>query len=582
VVAQDLVVRLRSGRLLLNGVTLPLPNRTLVGVIGPSGAGKSTLLGVLTGSRGTSDGQVLLGNRNLHRNYDAMCHSIGLVPQENILHTQLSPRSALQYAAELRFPARTTAAERAQRVKEVLDEVDLAKHADTRGDRLSGGQLKRVSVAQELLTQPTVLYLDEPTSGLDPGLDKALMLQLRSLAHDSRTIVVVTHSVLNLDACDLLLVLAPGGRTAYFGPPDQALAHFGVADWSDLFQLFEDKPEHDWRAKFESSPLHDEHIAQPLNNHRPVDEQDDRPRRRRGWLAQTTTLTRRYVRVSLADRGYVLFMMLLPLALGGMLRFIPAPQGLAGVPGTNMQAQEILQLLITAACMTGTACSIRELVKERAIFTRERAAGLSAGAYLASKLIVLGVISIGQVAVAVLIGLTGRVLPAHGLVFTAAPLLELVVAMTMLAFATMCLGLLVSALVNTSEKAMPFLVLLPMAQMVLSGGIVSLTGMGVAEKISRLAPARWGFAAAASTVNLNALVPSAQGLNDPLWAPSAANWWRDMAMMAALAFVFATVTWMRLQAAGPFHLIPIHRIPFHRQIERAWSRRKAEGANTAR
>ena len=210
--AQDLVVKVGGGKVLLNNVTFPIPEKSLVGVIGPSGAGKSTLLGALTGMRPADTGTVLYDNRDLYRNYAELRHRIGLVPQESVLHTQLTARRALQYSAELRFPADTGANERDARVDEVMSELGLTKHANTRADRLSGGQLKRVNVAQELLTKPSLLFLDEPTSGLDPGLDKSVMEQMRDLAHDGRTVIVVTHSVANLDTCDRLLVLVPGGQ----------------------------------------------------------------------------------------------------------------------------------------------------------------------------------------------------------------------------------------------------------------------------------------------------------------------------------------------------------------------------------
>ena len=164
--------------------------------------------------RPATTGTVLYDNRDLYANYNELRYRIGLVPQESVLHTQLTARRALQYSAELRFPADTKADERDGRVDEVMDELGLTRHAQTRADRLSGGQLKRVNVAQELLTKPSLLFLDEPTSGLDPGLDKSVMEQMRDLAHDGRTVIVVTHSVDNLDTCDRLLVLVPGGRIA--------------------------------------------------------------------------------------------------------------------------------------------------------------------------------------------------------------------------------------------------------------------------------------------------------------------------------------------------------------------------------
>jgi ABC transport system ATP-binding/permease protein len=176
------------------------------------------------------------------------------------------------------------------------------------------------------------------------------------------------------------------------------------------------------------------------------------PPRRQGRLRQTATLIRRYARVIAADRGYVLFMGLLPLVLGLLVRFVPAKEGLADAPGTNLTAKELLQIMVTCACLAGMASSVRELVKERAIYIRERAAGLSSGAYLVSKLAVLGAISIVQSVVIVLLGLAGRPLPAHGAFLTSLPLLELLIAIALLSLASMALGLLVSAIVRPRRR----------------------------------------------------------------------------------------------------------------------------------
>ena len=182
------------------------------------------------------------------------------MPQENILHTQLTVRRALEFAAELRFPRDTSKQERKRRIDEVLGELALTAHADTRTSALSGGQQKRVNVALELLTKPSLLFLDEPTSGLDPGLDKSVMEQMATLAHDGRTVIVVTHSVANLNLCDRLLVLVPGGKIAFFGPPADGLRHFGKSDWAEVFQMFEAQPGRDWAAEFRSSA-----VLQPLH-----------------------------------------------------------------------------------------------------------------------------------------------------------------------------------------------------------------------------------------------------------------------------------------------------------------------------
>ena len=261
--AQDLVVRDSGGKVLLDHVSFPIPEKCLLGVIGSSGSGKSTLLGALTGMRPADTGTVVYDNRDLYQYYAELRHRIGIVPQENVLHTQLPARRALQYSAGLRFPADTTATERDARVDEVISELGLTKHANTRGDRLSGGQLKRANVAQGLLTKPSLLFLDEPTSGLDPGLDKSVMEQMRDLAHDGRTVVVFTTSIANLDKCDRLLVLVPGGRVAFYGPPGEGLAYFGLPGWGEVFQAFERYPDRDWAAEFAASPAYARYMTGP-------------------------------------------------------------------------------------------------------------------------------------------------------------------------------------------------------------------------------------------------------------------------------------------------------------------------------
>jgi ABC-type multidrug transport system ATPase subunit len=553
--AQDLVVKVGGGKVLLSHVTFPIPEKSLVGVIGPSGAGKSTLLGALTGIRPADTGTVLYDNRDLYRNYAELRFRIGLVPQESVLHTQLTARRALQYSAELRFPADTGAHERDARVDEVMSELGLTKHANTRADRLSGGQLKRVNVAQELLTKPSLLFLDEPTSGLDPGLDKSVMEQMRDLAHDGRTVIVVTHSVANLDTCDRLLVLVPGGKIAYYGPPDEGLAYFGLTGWAEVFQAFERYPDRDWAAEYADSQAHAQYVLG--QRAKPAAEQgaEGIPAAavaRRGALKQMGTLTRRYIRVIASDRGYLLSIGLMPIILGVLIRLIGSSQGLAGPPHTNENASETLLLLVVCACLAGAASSVRELVKERTIYVRERAAGLSSGAYLSSKLLVLGVISVVQSVVLVLIGLIGRPMPPTGAFLTGAPFVEILLAIAVLALASMCLGLLVSALVSTSEKAMPFLVLLTMIQVILSGGVISLGQKTGLNQLSWIAPSRWGLGAMASTANLNVITPSAGGnFTDPLWTHSAGHWLRDMGAQAGLAVIFALLAWFRLRRLGP-------------------------------
>ncbi len=262
---QDLEVHVgRSGRgrkTLLDKVSFPVGEKCLLGVVGPSGAGKSTLLNALTGLRPADTGTVLYDGRDLYRDFAGLRQRIGLVPQDDILHSQLTVRKALGYAAEPRFPQDTAKAERQARVSEVIHEPGLEQRVDQPIHSLSGGQRKRVSVALELLTKPSLLFLDEPTSGLDPGMDRSVMHMLRGLADDGRTVIVVTHSVLSLEVCDRLLVLAPGGRIAYYGPPDDALAFFGFSEWPEAVEAFENDRDRDWATTYADSPFHRQYIA---------------------------------------------------------------------------------------------------------------------------------------------------------------------------------------------------------------------------------------------------------------------------------------------------------------------------------
>src|SRR6185437_3674006 len=216
---------------------------TLTAVIGPSGAGKSSLARLIAGYTQPTDGAVTFEGHNIHADYASLRSRIGMVPQDDVLHHQLTVNQALGYAAELRLPPDTTTEERRQVVAQVLEELDLTQQAASRVDKLSGGQRKRASVAMELLTGPSLLILDEPTSGLDPALDRQVMTMLRQLADAGRVVLVVTHSLTYLDVCDEVLLLAPGGKTAFCGPPSQIGPAMGTTNWADIFSTIASDPD---------------------------------------------------------------------------------------------------------------------------------------------------------------------------------------------------------------------------------------------------------------------------------------------------------------------------------------------------
>ncbi|MFD6420130.1 FHA domain-containing protein [Streptomyces sp. NPDC060194] len=548
--ARHLTVTVDGGKQILRDVSFGVPEKSLIAVIGPSGSGKSTLLKALTGYRPANQGDVLYDNRNLYKQFAELRQRIGLVPQDDILHKELSVKKALKYAAKLRFPADTTEREREARIDEVLGELKLDIHKDKKITSLSGGQRKRVSVALELLTKPSLIFLDEPTSGLDPGMDRDVMQLLRGLADDGRTVLVVTHSVAELALCDKLLVMAPGGSVAYFGPPEEALNFFGYDTWADVFSAFENYRDYDWAGRWKGSQHYqmyaadlDAEAAQPV--HTP-NVQTVRPPKPQGWLSQLVTLVRRYAAVIASDRGFMALMVLLPAVLGAVSLLIEPDQGLTPNPpranGTvvpNGTATTVLLILAVGACFAGAANSVRELIKERVIYERERATGLSRSAYLMSKVIVLGVITVIQGLIIGGIGFTTREIPEEGLVIAGMPLLELCLPIMALGFAAMMFGLVFSALVKTAEKTMPLLVMFAVAQLPFTGCLLILNGAVGVNEVSYLFPSRWAVAAAGATLDFNKIFPDQEDPSntDPLWEQSAGVWALDMGAMLVLALI---------------------------------------------
>jgi ABC-type multidrug transport system ATPase subunit/pSer/pThr/pTyr-binding forkhead associated (FHA) protein len=532
--ARDLVVTTQRGKRLLDGISFTLEARSLLAVVGPSGSGKSTLLRALTGFRPADAGVVRYGGRDLYSNYDELRQRIGLVPQDDILHTQLSVRRALSFAARLRFPAEVPRAERKQRIGEVLTELNLTGQARQRIDTLSGGQRKRTSVALELLTRPSLLFLDEPTSGLDPGLDKSVMRTLRGLADDGRTVVVVTHSVANLDVCDRLLILAPGGRLAFYGPPGEALRYFGQTDMAEVFILLEREPETDWAGRFRQSPLYERYVGTGLARPLAPPSAPGVGPRQQAASTQLGVLCQRLLAVIAADRFFAFSLLLLPLVLSLLAHAVPV--------GTSLGS--FLLVLIFGSAFLGSASSVRELVKERAIYQRERAIGLSLRAYLGSKLIVLGVIAGGEAVVFALLGMLDR----GGLdksVLLGSGRAEIVTAAVMVAFASMVIGLVISAGIRNADRGMPLLVVVVMVQLILSGALIPVSKRAVLEQLSWLVPAQWGHAMVVSTINPAGPVDTA------LWRHDQLIWVADAGALAGLAFALVMITGWLLRRLDP-------------------------------
>ncbi|MFJ6867236.1 FHA domain-containing protein [Streptomyces termitum] len=558
--ARHLTVTVDGGKQILKDVTFGVPEKSLIGVIGPSGSGKSTLLKALTGYRPANEGDVLYDNRSLYKQFAELRQRIGLVPQDDILHKELTVQKALRYAAKLRFPGDTATAEREARIDEVLRELKLDIHKEKKVTSLSGGQRKRVSVALELLTKPSLIFLDEPTSGLDPGMDRDVMQLLRGLADDGRTVLVVTHSVAELALCDKLLVMAPGGSVAYFGPPDEALNFFGYSTWADVFSAFENYRDYDWAGRWKGSQHYqlyaadiDAVAAQPVQM---PQQAMSRPPKPQGWGSQLWTLIRRYTSVIVSDKGFLALMVILPAVIGSVSVVIPSDFGLA--PPTppsrfNGDAGIIMLILTVGMCFSGAANSVRELIKERVIYERERATGLSRSAYLMSKVIVLGVITAFQGVILCVIGFAIRDLPAEGLIMP--PAVELCLVVIALGFTSMMVGLVISSLVKTAEKTMPLLVMFAIVQVVFTGILFKVFGSPGLEQFAWLMPSRWAIAGAGTTLDLAHLMAPWDPKNptdlDPLWEHSAGQWGINVGVLLLMATVLGFVVVRLLRRHEP-------------------------------
>lgn len=556
--AENLSVAVEAGKIILDQVGFTLDECSLLAVVGPSGAGKSTMLNALTGAKPAQAGRVVYEGRDLYDNYEDLRHRIGLVPQDDILHRRLTVRRALEYAAALRFPDDVSPAERVQRIGETCASLGLLEHMDTRIDRLSGGQRKRVSVALELLTRPSLLFLDEPTSGLDPGLDKQVMTELRSLADEGRTVIVVTHSVLNLGLCDRVLLLAPGGKVAYYGPPGEPLLdHFGVSDYSSVFQIVTNEPDR-WQQAFRASPFFRQYGCAPdsANEFERVaaSGQPAKAHRQQNVFRQFAILCRRMLAVIVSDKAYAGFICGTPFALALLAHAIPGSHGLAPPPPLARMDQEafhLVTILVLGAVFMGTATSVRELVGEVPIYRRERAVGLSPSAYLASKMAVFGAITAVQSVVFVLLAQAGRDFPKDPVVLPYG-WLEVVVATALLAIASAAVGLLISARVATSEQTMPTLVIAVMIQFGLSGLMFEITGRAGLEQLSWLVPSRWATGAIAATTDLDHM--QLLSTDDPLWQHNATTWVLDVTVLVLLIVVLligARLMLMRHEPSRP-------------------------------
>lgn len=524
---------------ILQNISLCFEPREFIVVVGQSGGGKSTLIDAIIGYRPATHGTVLVNGTNVYRNFDAVRNNIGFVPQRDIIHTGLTVYQALDYTARLRMPRDTTKEERHKRIIEVLEDLDLMHRKDSPIGKLSGGQIKRVSIGVELLTSPGLFFLDEPTSGLDPGTETAFMHLMRRLADQGRTIVMVTHATKNVMLADKVVFLARGGYLAWFGPPDEALAYFDSfrsererrareMEFDQIYAILDDPSKgtaQDWAKRFADHPAYQQYIVEALKRTeaargqpaveappqpgtalpQTVKVRSPKPKRTASGLSQFFVLSARNLRILIRDRSS-LILMLLAAPLVSCLDFIIAPL-MGRTPFDyntgNAGNGSITLFLMTIYCLLVAGLSqMREFVKEEDIYKRERLVNLKIIPYVASKVWVALLLAFYHAAAYTAIHFLAFDMPG-GLVEFGLTYVTMVLA----AMAGMVAGLLASALAPAASSAPMIMILLLVPQIVLSGALAP-----VPENISAVASTRWAFEALIGITGFGADVAA-----DPCW-----------------------------------------------------------------
>ena len=500
---------------LLDAISLSIRPNEFVGMLGPSGSGKSTLMDALNGVRPVKTGSVQINGTDLYRHFDSLKQSIGYVPQEDIIHRELSVYRTLYYVAKLRLSRDVSKAEIRQIIDEVLDVTNLADRRDVSVRRLSGGQRKRVSIAVELITKPSVIFLDEPTSGLDPAAETRTMRLFKQIADSGRTVVMTTHNLENVRLFDKVILLMRG-RLVYYGPPDDALKHFGVAGFKELYEKLDhplpldastneterqqamERAAEDFKQKYVASPQFRELVEKPLSNLQELGPASRQKKRRLGIfgaIGQWITLSRRYFRVLLRDK-LTLLILFAQAPIIAMMTFFAM--------GSRQPRDFVYFVLALVAIWFGTSLSAREIIREKPVYRRERMFNLGILPYLASKLFILSLI-VGVQCLMVFVPL--KLFDLVGLMPMPGEYLGLpqIWAMLLTAGVGIALGLFVSALVRTSEMATSIVPLLLIPQLLFSGL------MGVPSGISKVAglamPAAWSFDTMKRFSTLDTLAP---------------------------------------------------------------------------
>jgi ABC-type multidrug transport system ATPase subunit/pSer/pThr/pTyr-binding forkhead associated (FHA) protein len=515
---------------ILKDISLTLQPREFVVVVGQSGGGKSTLVDAIAGYRPATSGVVLVNGTNIYSNFDVVQNEIGYVPQRDIIHYELTVYQALNYAARLRMPRDTTKEERHQRIMQVLADLDLADRKDTPISRLSGGQIKRVSIGVELLTKPGLFFLDEPTSGLDPGTETAFMHLMRRLADQGRTIVMITHATKNVMLADKVVFLARGGYVAWFGPPEEALAYFNQyrsereqraheMEFDQIYAILDDPSKgkaQDWAERYLDQPAYQRYIVEPLEPVRtqisahPKEKREGKTARgksksRVSGFRQFLILSSRNIKILSRDRTSLVLMLLVPVLVASLDFFLAPAMGKHLYDfqiGDATNASVSIFLLAIDCMLVGGFSQMREFVKEADVYRRERLVDLKIFPYVASKVWVALLLSFYGAAAFVVVRFLAFDIPATPLIIG-----FYFISMMLAVLAGSMSGLLASSISKSPSVAPLLMILLVIPQIVLSGGLAPLP-----SEITSVASTRWAYQDFTGLTGMGADVAA-----DPCW-----------------------------------------------------------------
>lgn len=463
---ERIVKQFENGKIGLHECSFEIPSKSLLAVMGPSGCGKSTLLKALNGDSPPTSGQVYISGLELNANYDYLKTQIGYVPQDDIVHRELTVEQSLYYAAKLRLEHSDTAFIQ-QKIEQVLKDLNIEHIRKNLVGKISGGQRKRVSIAVEILTDPLILFLDEPTSPLDPQTIEEFLEILRNLSNKGTTVIMVTHKPEDLNYMDTVIFMAEGGHKVYQGDTSNYLNHFNVDDTIKVY-----------------AQLAMPQAAKWINNHKqnhpalgtmaaPKEKQNSR---HANFFYQLWWLTIRYFNIKLNDRVNTVVMIGQAPIIAGLICLI--------FPSISLPVPFLLAI---SAVWFGTNNAAREIVSEAPIYKRERMFNQGILAYMLSKIAVLGTFAAIQ---SLLFTLIISINFSNSDPSWEAPA-QTFLWMLLVSLAASMMGLLLSAVVSTTEKVMTLVPIALIPQIMLAG-VVAKISSPVVEVLSYLTLSRWG------------------------------------------------------------------------------------------